>query len=121
MLLWVCSSSREEGEETMFQHRPAVKFCVPLIAGIALGWSGSFSVNVVLTVLCLLIALGGLLASSKYTSLALYASIMLLGILKITYDDKFAPHDRVSRYTRPGLVVQLKGRVSDLPVVRQQS
>jgi hypothetical protein len=46
---------------------------------------------------------------------------MLLGILKITYDDKFVSHDRVSQYTRPGVIVRLKGTISDLPVVRRQS
>src|ERR1043166_8307762 len=108
----------------MFQNRPAVKFYVPLIGGIVLGWRWTFSVYAVLALMGLVLALHVILASShsfKYSCLSLYLLAWLLGTLKITYDDRYAPNDRVSLFTRPGLVVTLKGTISDLPIVRQQS
>ncbi|MBI4548641.1 MAG: DNA internalization-related competence protein ComEC/Rec2 [Ignavibacteriae bacterium] len=109
----------------MISNRPAMKFCLPFILGIIVGWNFSFPLPY----------LGVLLAGTLFVfaffifrekcapmlpALSLLV-IFLFGIVKITFDAKIVSENNVSKYAAYGRNVQLSGSIADLPRVTEHS
>src|SRR5437899_1173858 len=98
----------------MFHHRPAMKFCLPLIAGILIGWNCPVS-----PVVAAAVSLGCLLSvkffGESFTAPLVFTSILSLGILEITVEGRTAGFDAIDAFARPGRNVTLYGQVSDDP------
>ena len=105
-------------------HRPALRLCIPLIIGIVVGWSWTFPLRHAVAVLIVLAALDVFLMSSRqhghnvHTAVS-FAMLVLLGIVKISYDDSSIPENSILRYAKPGVTLVVHGDVTDLPSVRQ--
>ena len=109
----------------MFTNRPAMKFCFPLIFGIILGWQLSFSILTIGIAIFSLLVLYALIhvfkLGSQFTTILTFLLIIFFGIFKITYDGKYRSNDNISRFVDAGKTVTLKGTISDLPRLSEQS
>jgi competence protein ComEC len=108
----------------MFRHRPAMKFSVPFIGGIIIGWL--YDIPILLPFisslfLFLLLLVFSLLKWFKWNHLILIILIVNVGLLKIDYDGKISPSDSVARFYNQKRTVRLTGRVIDLPRVTGQT
>lgn len=107
----------------VFTNHPAMKFCVPFIIGIVIGWEWTFSFTLVmilgLTGLTVLIFLKFLLGKNPVfgNPLIIFVVILTSGILKITVDAKSYSYHNVSQFIAPGRQIYIKGKVTDLPAV----
>ena len=52
------------------------------------------------------------------TTVLRFVIILLLGMLKITFDTTLVSPDNISRFIRAGSTVQIQGTLTDMPVVR---
>src|SRR5262245_10140601 len=106
----------------MFLHRPAMKFCVPLIAGILVGWSFSISpVVAALIVLSLLLCLVSLRSLHVLTPIILFVVIFSVGIFAVTVDWKSPGPESIQSFAGIKDTIRLCGHISDDPVVAKTS
>jgi competence protein ComEC len=102
----------------MFRHRPAMKFSVPFIGGIIIGWLYDIPILLPLilsAILFLLLFVFSLLKWFRWNPLFLILLIVNLGLLKINYDGKFSPSNGAARFFNQKRTVRLTGRITDLP------
>lgn len=102
-----------------FTNRPAVKFCMPLMIGIAIGWNWSLSARPALV--ALFFVSFGLSAAvfvqrlSSLRTIFAFLLIVLFGILKITFDANLSPGDSVWDAVEPGQTAIVRGTITGIP------
>jgi competence protein ComEC len=109
----------------MLTHRPAMKFILPFIAGILMGWKYSFPLLPILVGFVLLFGLF-IFFSTRWRSLhasqiCLSMMILMFGIAKITYDLKYKPDSSVSNFVSIPQKCILKGCIVDPPRMTDRS
>ena len=98
-----------------------MKFCLPFIAGIIIGWHFPFTFMVLrsgLLLECLLLfatLFMKLIRKEFYSTLLLFGVILLAGILKIHVDARYISFDNVANFVTADREVQLIGVISDEP------
>ncbi len=102
-----------------------MKFCVPLIIGIIAGWLWNVPFQLTGLFFVLFVVLYVVVGFTRFfgsnvASYLPYVIIFCFGIIKITIDHRLLPDDNIAKYVKPNTHIQLKGKVTDLPVVRQQ-
>ncbi len=106
------------------QSRPAVKFLLPLIAGILLGWYVAipfwFSIVAIGCALCFLLFFLWRKKQYSFSSLFIVLLIFLFGILKISYEKRFVPSEDISNFINPNREVTLTATIVDQPNIRSK-
>ncbi|HZY10283.1 MAG TPA: DNA internalization-related competence protein ComEC/Rec2, partial [Bacteroidota bacterium] len=108
----------------MFSHRPALKFCIPFMCGIVVGWLWSFPAWLFLSIGGLLFILLSILfivreRSIYLRSLIITLAIFLFGVVKIAIDRK-PPGDSIIQQIAQGVEgeVNLQGVITDRAIKR---
>ncbi len=104
----------------MFSTKPAVKFVIPLIAGILIGWEFSFSFWYLLGFVFFLFTLSVLILHYYKDSTLIFTFIIVsllfaLGVFKITIDGKFIPDNQISKFVGTSGIQSIKGIITDPP------
>ncbi|MFI5252495.1 MAG: DNA internalization-related competence protein ComEC/Rec2 [Bacteroidota bacterium] len=107
--------------DSVLNNRPALKFCIPLVLGILIGWVIEIPIFITIGLLTLLLVILVLKRFrsfvDSYKQFILLAVIFLFGIIKITYDSKIVPTDNVGFYASTvEKNVTLKAAITDLPI-----
>ncbi len=103
----------------MLKNRPAVRFIIPFIIGILMGWKSEIPIYTILICIVCLILIYILL--SKYERFQLYLPgilfliLLLFGCLKINFDAKYIVDDNILNYIEDGKNIILLGEVTELP------
>ncbi len=110
----------------MLANRPAVKFCLPFLSGILIGWQFSFSLWYLLGFLILLflivaISLIFFKESSQTLQLLIISLLFALGIFKITIDAKHIPNNQVERFIELHNWVTVEAVVTDPPKIKNEN
>jgi competence protein ComEC len=106
----------------MFKHRPAMKFCVPFMVGISVGWQWNISLwvsagGMVLLVLAVLL----LNRESIQRSVTLVCLLITAGLVKSTVDGKDLAPDNISNSIQTGRKVGIIARITDAPRLSARS
>jgi len=105
----------------LFANRPAMKFCLPFIAGAVIGWCNDLPLVPVYVLTCLLAALAAAallaLTDCPMRHLLQLCLVFSFGLLKITFDSRLVPASSVSNFTGSQKVL-LEGVVADAPRVK---
>lgn len=100
----------------MSAYRPAVRFCVPLIAGILIGKEYPLPIPWLIGILLGLLTAAAIALLREDTrdagSLLISLAVFSFGMLKITAD---SPRETIEQIAGTGRQVVLMGRISDLP------
>lgn len=104
----------------MFSTKPAVKFVIPLISGILIGWEFSFSFWYLLGFLLFLFTLSVLILYYYKDNTLINTSIIVsllftLGVFKITIDGKFIPDNQISKFVATSGIQSINGIITDPP------
>ncbi|MDI6803273.1 MAG: DNA internalization-related competence protein ComEC/Rec2 [Bacteroidota bacterium] len=104
----------------MFSTKPAIKFVLPLIAGILIGWEFSFSIWYLLGFLVFLFTLSVLIFYYHKDNSLIYTFIIVsllftLGVFKITIDGKFIPDNQISKFVATSGIQSIEGIITDPP------
>ncbi len=104
----------------MFSTKPAIKFVLPLIAGILIGWEFSFSFWYLLGFLFFLFTLSVLILHYYKDNSLIYTFIIVsllftLGVFKITIDGKFIPDNQISKFVATSGIQSIDGIITDPP------
>ncbi len=109
----------------MLKNRPAMKFVVPFIIGIIIGWNYTVPIVVIVLLSLILLTAYFFLARSSlwngWSALVILIIIILMGMIKIVHDTKLLSDDNIVNYISPGRNITLCGTVSDLPRVGERS
>src|ERR1041385_2281592 len=104
-----------------------MKFCLPFILGIIIGWTYVIPLWYLFGVSAFLAFVYGLRTfrhphtTSVVNTLISLALLMVFGMFKITYDARYVSDDRISNFISSGRTISLKGTISDLPRITGQS
>lgn len=104
----------------MFSTKPALKFVIPLIAGIIVGWELSFSIWYLFGFLFFLFILSVLLLYNYNDNSIIYTFIIVsllftVGVFKITIDGKFIPDNQISKFVATSGIQSIEGIITDPP------
>ncbi len=100
----------------MFRHRPAMKFCVPFMVGISIGWQWNISLWLSAGgTLLLLLAVLLLNRQGIQWIVTLVGLLVGAGLVKITMDGKELAPDNISNYIQAGREVGIIARITDAP------
>ncbi|MBU1298987.1 MAG: DNA internalization-related competence protein ComEC/Rec2 [Bacteroidetes bacterium] len=104
----------------MLLNRPAVKFCLPFIFGIIVGWQFSFALWYLLGFLILIFLFAAISLiifkeSTKTLQLLIISLLFGLGLFKITIDAKYIPDNQVGRFIESRDLVSIEGIITDPP------
>lgn len=104
----------------MFSTKPALKFVIPLIAGILIGWEFSFSFWYLLGFLFFLFTLSVLILYYYKDNSLIYTFIIVsllftIGVFKITIDGKFIPDNQISKFVATSGIQSIEGIITDPP------
>lgn len=108
----------------MFSHRPALKFCVPFMCGIVVGWLWSFSLWLYLFIGGLLIILLSIFIIIRerniyLRSLIITLAIFLFGVVKIAIDGKLPGNLIIQQIARSAEgEIKLRGMITDRAIQR---
>lgn len=104
----------------MLANRPAVKFCLPFLLGIVVGWEFFFSIwyiSVFLICLFIISVISFPFYKEKDVTLQILITVLLftLGIFKITVDSKYSPQNQIDNFITQDEVTAIKGVITDPP------
>ncbi len=101
----------------MLQNRPALKFCIPFMLGIVLGWEVSIPLwaSGAACALCLLLALLANRIGTLLPPILMAVALTLFGTAKVTFDATTVDPDGIERFIRNRQNVILSGTVAELP------
>lgn len=110
----------------MFAHRPAVKFVLPFIAGILIGWHYSLSLEVsiagTIVVGILFFFFRKMPIAVFFSNAVLYFVIIFFGIFKISFDVYYHTDNNIARLCDEGeKEVSVKGIVVDRAIRKTKS
>jgi len=94
-----------------FRNRPAVRFCVPFMAGIVFGWYTDLPGQFLLFVTAFLLVGWRISFLLRFTTVSVVAAqllIIVFGDVMIGYHARYVPDDDVNRCICPGRVVQIE-------------
>jgi competence protein ComEC len=103
------------------KNRPALKFLFPFFAGILLGWYAPISFGFSIIAIACLLFISFYYFQKKNSplySLALFTLIFLFGILKISFDTRYASLNNIANFINPNREVTLIATIADQPNVR---
>jgi competence protein ComEC len=104
----------------MLVNRPAVKFCLPFLLGIIVGWEFFFSIwyiSAFLIFLFITSVISVLFYKEKDVTLQILivALLFTLGIFKITLDGKYSPQNQIDNFITHDGVTAIRGIITDPP------
>lgn len=107
-------------------QRPLVKFCLPFVAGILIGWQFTFRLEFLLAVVALLliavIVLKRMPQFASFATLFLYVLIILFGSLKISFDAHYRSNNSIERFiTEEKGEVVIVGRIEERAVAKHKT
>jgi hypothetical protein len=110
----------------MLANRPAVKFCLPFLLGIFVGWEFYFSVWYISGFLILLFIVSAIsfpFYKEKEVSLQILIALILvtLGIFKMTVDSKYTPQNQINNFITRDNITAIEGLISDPPQNKTQT
>ncbi len=104
----------------MLANRPAVKFCLPFLLGIIVGWEFFFSIwyiSAFLICLFIISVISFPFYKEKDVALQILIAALLftLGIFKITVDSKYSPQNQIDNFITHDEVTAIRGVITDPP------
>lgn len=104
----------------MLSTKPALKFVIPFIAGVLIGWEFYFSFWYLLGFLSFLFTLSILILyyykdNSLIYTFIIVSLLLTLGVFKITIDGKFVPDNQISKYVATSGYQSIEGIITDPP------
>jgi competence protein ComEC len=110
----------------MLGHRPLVKFCIPFIVGIYLGWHFNieivYGVGITLAFLIVLLVVRKINSPVFLSTFVLYALIVLFGVAKISFDTRIRSNNSIEYFCNQEVqVVTLMGVLKERAVIKKKS
>jgi len=110
----------------MLGHRPLVKFCIPFIVGIFLGWQFNikilYSISAIVVLIVLFFVLTRVKSFASVSVVLFYALIVFFGIAKISFDARFRVDNSIENFCNQGVkVITLMGVLEERAVTKGKS
>ncbi|MBS4029071.1 MAG: DNA internalization-related competence protein ComEC/Rec2 [Ignavibacteriales bacterium] len=106
-------------------NKPAIKFLLPFLAGILIGWYVPLplwfigSVTLLFLALTFIVSFPHISLSPVFVTLTFVCAIIFFGVFKITYDTRPTAKNDVAKFINPNNEVRLVGTIVD-PAIRKK-